>query len=113
MSRTTIELDDEQAQRLRDFSAEAGRAPSDIVREALGEYLARRGAAPEARVAGPRRRLPDAEWDARFGAALERLRAGVDPTWTPEEIEADITAASEEARQERIARRDAEEASGA
>lgn len=48
---------------------------------------------------------PDPEWQARFDEALARIRARVPPDMTPEEIEALITEASEEARQERIAKR--------
>jgi len=52
---------------------------------------------------------PDPEWQARFDAALARIRAHVPPDMTPEEIETLITEASEEARQERIAKRVAED----
>lgn len=110
MKRTTIELDDEQARRLRDFSAGEGRALADIVREALSEYLARREAPTTSRAIEPRRQIPEHEWQARWDAVLQRMRAGVDPTWTPEGIEADITAAREEVRQERAARRRASSA---
>lgn len=48
---------------------------------------------------------PDPEWQARFDAALARIRAHVPSDMTPDEIEALITEASEEARQERIANR--------
>jgi Ribbon-helix-helix protein, copG family len=48
---------------------------------------------------------PDPAWQARFDDALAQIRARVPPDMTPEEIEALITEASEEARQERIAKR--------
>ena len=104
VAQTAIDLDEDQARLLRDFSATQGRSVGDVVCEAVSEYLARRGAM-EPRAIAPRRRIPDDEWRSGFEAALQRLRAGVDPNWSPEEIEADITAAREEVRRERAARR--------
>jgi hypothetical protein len=104
VAQTAIDLDEDQSRLLRDFSATQGRSVGDVVREAVSEYLARRGAM-EPRAIAPRRRFPDDEWRSGFEAALQRLRAGVDPNWSPEEIEADITAAREEVRRERAARR--------
>ena len=50
--------------------------------------------------------VTDPEWRARFSAALAHIRSKVPPDMTPEEIEHEITLASEEARQERITRRE-------
>lgn len=105
MNVVTVDLDDEQDRLLRSLAVEEGRPAGEIVREAVSEYLARRGADSAPRVIEPPHRIPREEWEARFDAVLQRMRAGVDPTWTPEEIEADITAAREEVRQERAARR--------
>ena len=105
MKRTSVYLDEEQARQLRRLAGENGRSFAAMVREALGEYLERRGAGPIARVTAPPRQIPEDEWQARWDAVLQRLRAGVPSDMSPEEIEAEITAASEEARQERAARR--------
>jgi muconolactone delta-isomerase len=73
-------------------------------REHLARWLMDRGA----RVVEPPPGPPSPEWQARVEAALARIRARVPADMTPDEIEALITEASEEARAERIARRDAE-----
>lgn len=104
MARTSVELDEEQARKLHHLSFEEGRSVRDMVHEAVHEYLARRGTPPEPRVIGPRRQIPEDEWRSGFEAALRRIRAGVPPDMSPEEIEAEITAASEEVRRERLAR---------
>jgi muconolactone delta-isomerase len=49
---------------------------------------------------------PDPAWQEEVEALLARIRARVPPDMTSEEIEALITEASEEARPERIARRE-------
>jgi hypothetical protein len=56
-------------------------------------------------VSGPEQRADDERWRVHFDDALGRVRDGVDPTWTSEQIEIEITAAREEARRERAARR--------
>ena len=104
MKRTNIYLDEEQARLLRHLAVEESRSFTDIVREALNEYLARRGMASAPRVVGPRRLLPQDEWRSSFEAALQRIREGAPTDLSPEEIEAEITAAAEEVRQERAAR---------
>jgi predicted nucleic acid-binding protein len=105
VKRTTVCLHEEQANALRELAALEGRSYADLVREAVGEYLLRRAVEAGARVIEPRRRLSDEEWRSGWDAALQRIRASVDSSATPEEIEAAITAASEEIRQERLARR--------
>lgn len=105
MKRTQIYLDQEQDRRLRDLAAQAGRPLTDLVRQALNEYLARWDPDYAPRVSDPPRLIPEDEWRSDFEAAVARMRAGVDPTWTAEEIEADIVAAVAEVRRERLARR--------
>lgn len=73
--------------------------------EARGEHLARWLLGRGARVIEPPPGTPTPEWQARFDATLARIRARVPPDLTPDEVEQLITEASEEARQERIARR--------
>jgi hypothetical protein len=105
---TSISLDEEQARALRELSAEEGRSLTDVVREALDEYLARRRGHSLPRAIGPPQDVPEEEWRARFDAALEKIRSHVPPDMESAEIEAEITAASAEVRRERAAgRRDA------
>src|SRR5437763_1300175 len=47
---------------------------------------------------------PDSEWQQRLDEIVARIRNGIPEGISPDEIEADITAASEEVRQERLAR---------
>ena len=105
MKQTSVYLDEEQDRLLRHLAAEDGRALADLVREALSEYLARRRLSGAPRAVGPRRQMPDEEWRSGFTQALQRIRASVSPDLTPEEIEAEITAARAEVREERTARR--------
>ena len=80
-------------------------APSPRARgDYLREWLISRGA----RVTEPPPGPPSPEWQAEVEAALARIRAQVPDDMTPEEIEQLITEVSEEGRQERIAKRDAE-----
>ena len=105
MRRTTVYLDEEQVRLLRHLATEEGRSFAEIVREALDGYLARRRTRSTPRVIGPRRLIPKEEWRSSFEAAVQRIRAGVATNVSPEEIEAEITAAAEEVRQERATRR--------
>ena len=108
MKSTSISLDEEQVRALRDLSTKEGRSLTDVVREALDEYLVRRRGHSLPRVIGRRQHIPEGEWRARFDAALERIRASIPPDLDPEEIEAELTAARAEVRRERAAsRRDA------
>ena len=105
MKRTNIYLDEEQARVLRHLAIEEGRSFTDVVREALNTYLAQRGLVATSRVTGPLRSMPYEEWKSSFMDAVERMRAHIPPDITPDEIEAEITAAREEVRRERAARR--------
>ena len=99
MKRTNIYLQEDQSRLLRHLAIEEGRSFTDVVREALEEYLARRGLTVRPSVAVTPPEMPDDEWRARFDAVLARIRSRVPPDMTPDEIEAEITAASEEVRQ--------------
>ena len=87
----TIELDDEQLRALERLAARDQRSVDDILRLAVGDYLARRG-------------RDWSDWNRRFDAFVEQVRAGVPPELTPEEIEAEITANWQEYRAERASR---------
>lgn len=107
MKRTNIYLDEDQARVLRHLAIEEGRSFTDLVREALNAYLAHRGLASTSPVSGPRRSIPAAEWRSQFAGVLGRLRSNAPADLSPDEIEAEITAAREEVRQERLVRRHA------
>lgn len=107
MERTTIDLDQGQAAELRVAALVQGRSLGDVVREALGEYLARVNVEQgEPRVVEPPKRTPEerAAWRREFEELLDRVHSRIPPDVTPEEIEQDITIASEEVRQERLRR---------
>jgi hypothetical protein len=106
MKRTNIYLDEEQDRLLRRLSIEEGRSFTAIVREALDQYLARRGIQADSRVRDPRRLIPAEEWRTRFDAAVTRLHAGASSD-DSDTIEAEIGAARAEVRAERAARRHA------
>ena len=84
----TIELPEEQVQELERLAAQERRSLDEFVQLALGDYLARR-------------KRDRSEWVRRFDDVVARIREGVPPDLTPEEIEADVTAAWEEYRAER------------
>ena len=105
MKQEPLSRDEEQTSRLDPPTGQDGRSRAEVLRKALDEYLARSDVSSGARVFGPAGDIPDEEWRARFEEALWQLRAGVDPDWSPEEIEADIAAAVEEVRKDRAARR--------
>lgn len=88
----TIELPEEHVQELERLAAEERRSLGEVVQLALGDYLARRTAERPV-------------WARRFHDAVERIQARIPPDVTPEEVEADITAAWEEYRAERAAQR--------
>lgn len=104
MAQTASFLDEEHLQQLRRRSIETGRPLIDLVRDAYHECLRGRGIDPASLVIEPARWPPDEEWQARFDAVLGRLRAGLPPDLTSEEIEAEVAAVCEEVRQARPAR---------
>src|SRR5690349_4813186 len=90
--RRTIELDDEQARALERVAAEEQRSVDELIRQAVGGYLAQR-------------HHDRSDWGRRFDALVARIQSRIPPDTTPEEIEADITAARAEVRAERAAHR--------
>jgi hypothetical protein len=103
MSVKPIAVDQRQARLLRYLAAARKRPVEDVLEEALYEYLARNGLDYKNRVSGPRNEIPIEEWRARLDELLREIRADIPKDVTPEEIEAEITAAYEELRQERAA----------
>jgi hypothetical protein len=101
MKRTNIYLDHDLDRLLRYLALEQGRSFTDLVREALLDYVTREGFPDPARVIPPKQSVQDDAWRASFVAAIERLRATVPADLAPEEIDAEIDAAVAEARAER------------
>src|ERR1051325_8687116 len=95
MKRTNIYLDEAQARLLRHLAVETNRSFTDIVREALTEYLTRRGLGAESEITPPKRAIPDDEWRQRIQQVLEEIHTNLIPGLTPGEIEAEITVARE------------------
>ena len=104
MKRTNIYLDEHLDRLLRYLALEQGRSFTDLVREVLLDYVKREGFPDPSLVTPPQRSVRDSEWRASFLDALARIQASVPEDMTPEEIETLITEASEEVRQERIAK---------
>lgn len=92
MHRTNIYLDDEQLRALKHLAAEEHASVADLVRKAIDAYLAPRFSSGK-------------DWGRRFDDLVERIQRRVPPGVTPEEIEADVTAARAEVRQTHKARR--------
>jgi predicted transcriptional regulator len=88
----TIELDEEQGRELERLAARQRRSVEELVRQAVDGYLAEQ-------------RRDWSDWGDRFDALVARIQARIPPDVTPEEIEADITAARAEVRAARAARR--------
>lgn len=95
MATLTIDLPDDTDRRLREEADQRGQDPADLVL-----HLIERGL-------GERR---DPAWQARLDRVIAEFRAGVAGAGaagedvSPDAIEAAISAASEAARQERLAR---------
>jgi predicted transcriptional regulator len=87
----TIELDAAQVEALERLAAAERRSVDEIVQLAVSDYLARRH--------------DWSAWGDRFDALVARIQARIPPDVTPEQIEADITAARAEVRTKRAARR--------
>jgi len=105
MKRTNVYLDESQSRVLRHLAIEENRSFTDLVREALTEYLVRRGVDVTASVTGPRESVPSDDWEKRFLGVLQRIRSGVPTNMTSAEIEAEITEARNEVRASRRRRR--------
>lgn len=99
MKRTNVYLEDDQLRLLKHIAVEENRSFTDLVRQALQEFLERyqQKTHPAPAVNEWQRRL-----DRLLAQVHERTAA-----FSAEEIEADITAASEESRRQRrdVARR--------
>lgn len=96
MDRTDIDLDERQLAALRAIGARTGRPVAALVREAVDQWLAARGAPAPA----------DDAWSRRFGALLDgRGRLAEARGWPAETVEADVERAVAEVRRYRAARR--------
>jgi predicted DNA-binding ribbon-helix-helix protein len=89
MQHADVALEDAQYQTLQRIAREDGVSVSDLVQRVIEEYLEQRRRAAL----------------AKLDAAVAELRAHLPTDLTPEEIEAEITAAREEVREERRAAR--------
>ena len=105
MATATISLPDDQWAQLRLYATMKGRPLDEVIREAVEAYLASLPDLPTPRITEPSNDIPDEEWQARFDAVVERIRAAGPSDLTPEEIEREITLAREEARQAMSAER--------
>ena len=105
MRRTNIYIDEEMDRWLRHLAIEQGRSFTDLVREALHEYLDKRGLsmAGAPRVAPPRRSIPHDEWQREMEQMLQNIHDSIETDLTPDEIEDQITTASAEVHEKRIA----------
>jgi hypothetical protein len=86
MFRTNIYLDAEQVRALRHLAAEEHQSVAQLIRQAVDQYLSREFSNRK-------------DWGRRFDELVARIQQRIPPGVTPEEIEADITAAREEVRQ--------------
>lgn len=91
MYRTNIYLDEEETRALRHLAAEERSSVAELVRRAVDQYLAQRLGEGK-------------DWGERFDELVERIQRRLPAGVTPDEIEADITAAREEVRRTRRAR---------
>ncbi len=92
MRRTNIYLDDEQLKALKHLAAEQHASVADLVRKAVDAYLAPHFSSSD-------------EWGRRFDDLVDRIQRRMPPGVTPQEIEADITAARAEVREAHKTRR--------
>src|SRR5262245_51961804 len=96
MKRTNIYLDEAQLDRLTRYARSRGLATAEAVREAVEEYLVARDVKA---VAGD-------EWQRRLDALGERRgHAAKDAGWTQDEVDRDVSAAVDEVRGGKRARR--------
>jgi hypothetical protein len=89
-----IERRDDQLEELERIAGEERRSVDQLVQLAVSDYLARH-------------HRDWSDWSRRWGSVAVEVRSSRQPVVTPEELEAGITAASEEVRTERAARRGA------
>jgi hypothetical protein len=89
LRRTTVDLDEEQFRELERLALREAEPVQVLVRRAVDRYLAARSD----------------DWGARFDALVARVQERIPDDLTPDDIEADITAARAEVRAERARRR--------
>lgn len=87
-----IDFRDDQLEELERLAGKEQRSVDQLVQLAVSDYLARHD-------------RDWSDWGRRWGSLTVEARSSTQPGVSPEEIEADITAASEEVRSERAARR--------
>jgi hypothetical protein len=87
-----IELRDDQLEELERLAGEERRSVDELVQLAVNDYIARH-------------RRDWSDWNRRWDSLAVKVRSSTRFDVTSEEIEADVTAASEEVRAERAARR--------
>ena len=86
-----IELEAEQLNELERLASEDRRTVDELVQIAVGDYLARRH--------------DRSDWSKRLNAAVSQIRAAIPTAVTPDEIEADVSAAWADHRTARSAHR--------
>jgi len=87
-----IELRDDQLEELERLAGEERRSVDELVQLAVNDYIARH-------------HRDWSDWNRRWDSLAVEVRSSTRFDVTSEEIEADVTAASEEVRAERAARR--------
>lgn len=85
MRRTNIYLDDDQLRALKHLAIEERQSLAVLVRRAVDAFLAERFKDRD-------------DWGERFDALVDRIQRRIPAAVTPEQVEADITAAREEVR---------------
>jgi hypothetical protein len=96
MRRTNIYLSEDQLATLQALGGQRGIAMSELVRQAIDEWLRAQGV----------RVLTEDEWGQRFDALLSRRRvAGGLRSPSPSTVDRDVSAAVREVRRARAARR--------
>jgi hypothetical protein len=91
MACVRVAVPDQVMQALERVAAKEGKQVEEVVQLAIHNFLATHAD-------------PDPEWRTRFEQVIAQIRRGVPAGLSPEEIEADVTAAREELRRERRAR---------
>ena len=102
MKRTNIYLEEAQHRRLKHLSSEQRCSVTALIRQALDRFLEHDQVSRSARRASARTNSASStvEWNQRLNQLLARVRQRTSAS-TPEEIEADITAASKSVRRRR------------
>jgi Arc/MetJ-type ribon-helix-helix transcriptional regulator len=101
MKRTNVYLDEDELKLLKHIAIEEGKSFSEVVRQALRQFL------QNYRVQPAPRQIPKKEWASRLEALLQRVQRRIAENTLPGKIEAEITQASQEVR---LARRKAHDA---